>query len=372
MHPRTVSVDVSSDFGSEVTDFSSARSHGEEEKGKKAVGINAPITITTARTRSTFSLLFIQTVTLLWKNSISLRRWQSTLLLLIAPALLVLIIAGIDKGVSENLKNSNVVNDFGESNRFDDVRVAEPVPVGSIPLCSASRYIAEDGRDGDGVDEEQEGANETASCLTLAYSPLDDVAVETIVQGIMQKNDPEIPASQVRGFASVDEVNAYLMQHPRRVLAAVHFETVASAEDELLEVDYTLQTNSSVFWYKGQYENPNTYVQVPVQVAVERQIVTMLTREGAAGVGIAASEPSEWKASLSQFPHPPADYVPSIAGAIAPTFLLAAAMVAFVIQLAEVVDEKHSMLRAMLRHAGMKVRRSVGSSTHTCIMHIQY
>ena len=350
--------------GGGVTDDDDGGGGGDVTEDKAVLKLTARGTAREAHDRGgTLWLLPTQTNALVWRNAIAcMRKWQASMLLLVAPILLVLIIAGIDYGVAKNLRNSNVISDIGSSNRFDDVRSAEPVPVRAIPLCSSSRFIAADGTGDESSSSE--------SCITIAYSPSNDTLVDDIVNNVMAHNSPVIPAEQVRAFSSEAAVNEFLLANPRRVLAAVHFDVVYDdAENEPVEVVYSLQTNSTILWYKGQYENPNAYVQLPVQVAVEREIVARLTRDAAiASVGTAeAARPEVWSVSLSQFPHPPASYVPSIAGAIAPTFLLAAAMVGFVIQLSEIVEEKHSKLRKMLRFAGMTVR--IPYSPPSCTTH---
>lgn len=39
----------------------------------------------------------------------------------------------------------------------------------------------------------------------------------------------------------------------------------------LQHISFTLQSNSSTNWFKGHYQNPNTYFQLPLQMAAERE-----------------------------------------------------------------------------------------------------
>ncbi len=39
----------------------------------------------------------------------------------------------------------------------------------------------------------------------------------------------------------------------------------------LQHISFALQSNSSTNWFKGHYQNPNTYFQLPVQMAAERE-----------------------------------------------------------------------------------------------------
>ena len=42
-------------------------------------------------------------------------------------------------------------------------------------------------------------------CYTLLYSPYDDPFVATIINGVVQNNDPPIPDEHVRGFANMSQ-----------------------------------------------------------------------------------------------------------------------------------------------------------------------
>jgi len=39
----------------------------------------------------------------------------------------------------------------------------------------------------------------------------------------------------------------------------------------LQHVSFSLQSNSSTDWFKGHYQHPNTYLQLPLQMAAERE-----------------------------------------------------------------------------------------------------
>ena len=39
----------------------------------------------------------------------------------------------------------------------------------------------------------------------------------------------------------------------------------------LQHISITLQSNSSINWFKGHYQHPNTYFQLPLQMAAERE-----------------------------------------------------------------------------------------------------
>ncbi|KAL4434281.1 hypothetical protein ABPG75_000722 [Micractinium tetrahymenae] len=106
---------------------------------------------------------------------------------------------------------------------------------------------------------------------------------------------------------------------------------------------FSIQTNSSVQWFKGRYQHPNTYIQLPLQVAVEREIARHLT--GNASLS--------WEVGLAQFPHPTAKS-PSMIGQFAPTFLFASIMFQFVLLVHDVVAEKEGRARQMMATMGLR------------------
>lgn len=92
-------------------------------------------------------------------------------------------------------------------------------------------------------------------------------------------------------------------------------------------LSFVVQTNSSLKYYKGAFEDPNLAVQLPLQLAVERAV-------GRA----AARDPSlPWRVSLKAFPHPALE-TQSAVGQIAPGFVLASLMFNFVVMLMGLVS----------------------------------
>ncbi|KAL4855684.1 ABC transporter A family member 11 [Chlorella vulgaris] len=81
---------------------------------------------------------------------------------------------------------------------------------------------------------------------------------------------------------------------------------------------FTVQTNSSVQWFKGSYQHPNT-----------------------------------WSVGLAQFPHPSAKS-PSLIGQFAPTFLFASIMFQFVLLVHDFVAEKEGRARQMMATMGLR------------------
>jgi hypothetical protein len=108
---------------------------------------------------------------------------------------------------------------------------------------------------------------------------------------VADRNNPPLPRQRIRGFQNSSEIDAYLMQHPETVLATVEFHV-----DNQQSIGFAVQTNTSVQWFKGTFQDPNLYIQLPVQVAVERELVRLLS----------GSSELKWDVGVVQFPHPSA------------------------------------------------------------------
>ncbi|KAG2453930.1 hypothetical protein HYH02_002133 [Chlamydomonas schloesseri] len=169
-------------------------------------------------------------------------------------------------------------SDAGFGGRGEE-RSPGAVPLGPVPLCTSSPFL-----------------KFGAPCYTFVYSPAGDPWVEALVTGVMSHNSPPIPAAQVAGFANASEVDAYLWGHPQTVLAALHFRRRPGMppappppphggnsstplpppgppppepdEDPLQhprELSLVVQTNASGVFFKGKFQDPNSYVALPLQ-----------------------------------------------------------------------------------------------------------
>ncbi|DBA88907.1 TPA: hypothetical protein ACH3X2_000146 [Trebouxia sp. C0005] len=176
-----------------------------------------------------------------------------------------------------------------------------------------------------------------ADCLTFLYTPNNDTSVNSIVAAMRCNNSPAIPDSTTKGFGSMSEADAYLFANPQTTLGAVHF-NVTDAQ----HISFTLQTNSSTNWFKGHYQNPNIYIQLPLQMAAERETARHLANGSSLG----------WDVSYTDFAHP-ASQSASVVGNIAPTFFFASAMFNFVVLLHNLVSEKESGVRQVMSTMGL-------------------
>ncbi|DBA85756.1 TPA: hypothetical protein ACH3X1_005317 [Trebouxia sp. C0004] len=174
-------------------------------------------------------------------------------------------------------------------------------------------------------------------CLTFLYTPDNDTSVNSIVAAMRSNNSPAIPDSRTKGFGSMSEADAYLFANPQTTLGAVHF-NVTDAQ----HISFTLQSNSSTNWFKGHYQNPNTYFQLPLQMAVERETARHLANGSNLG----------WDVSYTDFAHP-ASQSASVVGNIAPTFFFASVMFNFVVLLHNLVSEKESGVRQVMSTMGL-------------------
>ena len=115
--------------------------------------------------------------------------------------------------------------------------------------------------------------------------------IDGIVSAVAARNFPPIPRNHIKGFENGSLIDDYLLMHPNTVIAAVEF-----VLDGPESIGFSVQTNSSVQWFKGKFQDPNMYAQLPVQVAVEREIVRALAQRPAL----------QWTVDVTQFPHPSA------------------------------------------------------------------
>ncbi|KAK9828716.1 hypothetical protein WJX72_001692 [[Myrmecia] bisecta] len=239
------------------------------------------------------------------------RSWQNNLLQVFQAVLFVFLIWAIDRSVSYSRHKMAACQDRPNPQR---------APVGEIPNCNDNIYLLQD-----------------QPCFDFLYSPVGNTLVEQLVTAIRDNNVPPIPASQVLGFPISTAADSYLLAHPQTALATVQFDVASPSQ-----INFVVQTNSTVQWFKGAFQNPNTYVQLPLQMAVEREVSRYLTGD----------TQLVWDVGFTPFPHP-ASETASVAGSIAPTFLFASAMFNLVLLLHNVVHEKESGVRQAMKTMGL-------------------
>eukprot|EP00198_Chlamydomonas_reinhardtii_P006488 XP_001695824.1 predicted protein [Chlamydomonas reinhardtii] len=109
--------------------------------------------------------------------------------------------------------------------------------VGVVWLVDAAIRYSDSGFGGRGEERSPGAVAFGSPCYTLLYSPAGDPWVEALVAGVMAANSPPIPPGQVAGFANASQ-----------------------------ELAMVIQTNASGVFFKGKFQDPNTYIALPLQV----------------------------------------------------------------------------------------------------------
>eukprot|EP00798_Chlamydomonas_sp_ICE-L_P014423 gene14423-20429_t len=270
----------------------------------------------------TFARVGEQFIALYKKNAlVAWRNWRATVLRFIAPFLFLVLALLIDKALQANDRSDRA---------FQDVTSPERTALEPIPSCHSDMYIA------------------SKDCTELLYSPINDMT-QALMNQVVTRNPIPIKAT---GYATSDAAQAFLLANPDYAIGAVHFsydgnESVASNTDLK---GFVIQTNTTVKFFKGDFQDPNQFVQLPLQSAVHREIARWYM---AADPALAANADSlVWDVGLKTFAHP-AIATQSALGSVLGPFVFAAVMFSFVAQIGTVVSEKELGLKQALRTMGM-------------------
>lgn len=253
-----------------------------------------------------------QLYALLAKNLIvRARSWKTNLLSVMQAVAFVLLVWVIDKAIT--FSNS-------QYSSFSADRSPDPVAVTDIPPCTSNKFIK---------------ANR--HCYTFLYTPNNNTRVDELVNIIRTENNPVIPEDRVLGLRNQTEVDDFLVANPEIVMVVLH---VISIDNKTL--DYMIQLNGTVRFFKGRWEDPNLYLQLPMQRAVERAFAIMVTK----------NPNLEWSVNYRDFPHPVLTQESTV-GRVAPVFILASLTFNFVMLLTNVVKEKESGVRQAMVTMGL-------------------
>ena len=292
----------------------------------------------------------MKNATLTWRNK------PAAFLQFISTFIFILLIYGVAQAIEQQNRNDA---------RYQDVVLPPISAVSNIPDCSVSvrsRVCV--------THAERAGALCSPApllpqffmkspCYTLLWAPNTSPVAANIVANIMANNVPAIPAAKTMGFASVDAANAWMMQkdNDQRVMGV--YELFVDPSTQV--VDFGLQVNGTWKRIRGVSQDDFKLVVMPMQVAAEREIARYfaavqqsptLNFGDAVTPTVAVAAIPTWSISLSEFAHP-AEATFSLVGAIAPTFLLAAAMFVFTIQIFNIVQERELKLRSSMRVMGV-------------------
>jgi len=151
---------------------------------------------------------------------------------------------------------------------------------------------------------------------------------------------------RIRGFSDAMAIDEYLTANPETTPGAVIFQEEMLG-DQLSRMDFTLQFNSTPKFFKGNFQDPNMFFQMPMQMAVEREIHRYFRQ-----LNGLSTDNLAWSFEIKPFPHPALATVSSIA-TFASAFIFAAAMFNFVFVVIGLVGEREAGLRNALRTVGM-------------------
>ncbi|KAL4859820.1 ABC transporter A family member 2 [Chlorella vulgaris] len=264
-----------------------------------------------------------QFAALFWKNLlVNWRNLRATVLRILAPLFFMLLLWLTDVAISAD----NPKQPYAIANTSPAIDL-----VAAIPACDTNVNVR------------------PGQCWDMFYTPNTSAAAQGVIQ-FMQANNPGRPISddRVLGFTSPDAVNAWLMDNPERVLGGVHFSFNEAAPSQ---VDYLLQVNTSVSYFKDKFQDPTFFMQVPLQVLAERGIASFLANSTVAG-GEAAPAQFDWSVATSMFAHPTTNSI-NVLGKSIGGFVFAANLFSFVLILSSVVAERERGLRQALKTMGM-------------------
>eukprot|EP00271_Cylindrocystis_brebissonii_P002761 TRINITY_DN13562_c0_g1_i1.p1 TRINITY_DN13562_c0_g1~~TRINITY_DN13562_c0_g1_i1.p1 ORF type:complete len:960 (+),score=162.56 TRINITY_DN13562_c0_g1_i1:682-3561(+) len=250
-----------------------------------------------------FSSLFVKNAILAWRNR------TATALQLGASFFFIFLIWCVNEAIQAAQNNTTT---------FKNLAVPDIVSVPQIPTCESGYFIK-------------------SPCYDLLWSGNGSAIITSLVANLTANNPGRpIPSSKVLGFATPDDVDAWLLQNPYRSTGALHFRITDAG------LGYGLQTNSTAKSYRGRYENPTLKFQTTMQVAAERELARYLAQDWSL----------EWAPAYSEYAHPAVSTFSAV-GSVGPTFLLAAAMFGFVIQMGNLVLERELKLRQAMSTMGL-------------------
>lgn len=248
------------------------------------------------------------------------RNRRASLLQILVPFIFVLLLFLLQFGLEANARLSVQAKDI-------------PVPsndaIGSIPRC---------------IPQIKGG-----SCYTFAWTSNDNATVFPIVERVRTKNN--IPPSEVKFLPSEIDLDDFLFQNLNTTQGAFVLNyTLANGTNVY---DLTLQINQTDVYDQNlnKIEFVN-YVQVPMQLSIEREIARQILMDGPQSM--AENDPGFiFQVNTRPFARPPLRTIDVISNN-GPAFFFAALMFNFVIQLGQIVSEKELKLRDYMNIMGLK------------------
>ncbi|XP_021733802.1 ABC transporter A family member 2-like isoform X2 [Chenopodium quinoa] len=239
--------------------------------------------------------LMIQQVNALVKKNLwlAMRSKRSSFLQLVAPFIFLLFLFAVDK-----------VSRYSPSE--PEVRDPKAVVSPSIPPCETKFHIRR-------------------PCYDFVWSGDSSDKAQDIVSRIMASNPGRpIPSHKVISFRTPADVDAWLFRDPSRCPAALHL-----VEKSATVMGYGIQTNYTTTEKSGNIETPVMKFQIPLQIAVERELARSVLAETLEDRSFTAY------------------------GLIAPLFFFTVSMFPFVFQMSSIVLEKELKLRQAMNIMGL-------------------
>ncbi|CAI7736838.1 unnamed protein product [Closterium sp. NIES-54] len=252
-----------------------------------------------------FKALMIKNALVAWRNK------TATFLQLFASFFFIFLIFAVNEALKAAIKNKT---------EFRNIYTPVPTAVPGIRSCENAFYIK-------------------PPCYDFVWSGNNSAVVTSIVKNITL-NNPGRPINfdtQVKGFATPADVDAWLLANPYTTTGALHFAFTPSGA-----LGYGIQTNATVKSQRGQFEDATFDYQVPLQVAAEREIARYIAKDWTL----------TWTPSYAEFAHPAISAFSAV-GSAGATFLFAAAMFSFVTQASNLVTERELKLRQAMSTMGL-------------------
>lgn len=254
--------------------------------------------------RQQFKALFFKNLLLAWRNK------RSTFLQLFSSLFFIALIFFIQKATESR---------FASSSSFKNNVDPKPLVAPPIPPCEDKYYTK-------------------LPCFDFVWSGNGSARIREIVRRISANNPGRpIPEDKVKEFQTPDETDNWLASNPMKCSGALHF-----VDRNATVISYGIQTNSTPLAKRGNFEDPTFKLQIPLQLAAEREIARSLLGDAS----------FSWVVSLKEFAHPAFDIFSAVQRA-GPTFFLAIAMFSFVFQISALITEKELKLRQTMTMMGL-------------------
>eukprot|EP01025_Chloroclados_australasicus_P050566 TRINITY_DN5830_c0_g3_i2.p1 TRINITY_DN5830_c0_g3~~TRINITY_DN5830_c0_g3_i2.p1 ORF type:complete len:1015 (-),score=90.81 TRINITY_DN5830_c0_g3_i2:310-3354(-) len=257
---------------------------------------------------------------LLYKHGlVAARSWRATTMRLLASFLFLFLVFIIDLAIQA---------DNSQRTQFKSVRDPQAEVVESIPKCEDDLYH-----------------NKDRECYDFYYSPSTEFIREQIVKNIQKNNGRQIEDSKVLAFENRTIADDWLLKNPEQVQGGIHF--VMDDDVNPTSVDFIVQFNSTVKFFRSTFQDPQTFIQLPLQMAAHREVSRYLMKNATESASM-----ESFSISYKTFAHPQIDTF-SLVGSISGNFLFAANMFGFVALLVSLLYDKESGLKTAMVTMGM-------------------